>query len=71
MCSSDLFCSTCHNFAAVNIDCFECHADKPENTHYRHSLAEGDTPHHPGMKSEDKVLSGKTLEIITAKGEKQ
>ena len=65
------FCSTCHNFAAVNIDCFECHADKPENTHYRHSLAEGDTPHHPGMKSEDKVLSGKTLEIITAKGEKQ
>ena len=23
------FCSTCHSFAAVRIDCFECHADKP------------------------------------------
>ncbi len=23
------FCSSCHNFAAVNIDCFDCHNDKP------------------------------------------
>lgn len=23
------FCSSCHAFAAVKIDCFECHADKP------------------------------------------
>ena len=25
------FCSACHNFAAVSIDCFQCHADKPGN----------------------------------------
>jgi hypothetical protein len=24
------FCTTCHTYASVQIDCFECHADKPE-----------------------------------------
>lgn len=24
----DHFCSACHNYAAVNVDCFDCHADK-------------------------------------------
>ena len=24
------FCANCHQFAAVNIDCFRCHADRPE-----------------------------------------
>ena len=23
------FCSNCHQFASVKIDCFECHADRP------------------------------------------
>ncbi|MDM8547560.1 sulfur reduction protein DsrJ [Candidatus Venteria ishoeyi] len=23
------FCSACHNYAAVNIDCFQCHNSKP------------------------------------------
>jgi hypothetical protein len=25
------FCNSCHTYAAVNIDCFECHADRPIN----------------------------------------
>jgi hypothetical protein len=24
------FCSSCHAYAAVKIDCFECHANKPQ-----------------------------------------
>ena len=24
------FCASCHEFAAVTIDCFQCHASKPE-----------------------------------------
>lgn len=24
------FCRTCHDYAAVRIDCFECHASRPE-----------------------------------------
>lgn len=25
------FCSSCHNYAAVNVDCFDCHSDLPED----------------------------------------
>lgn len=28
--SDQHFCSSCHNYAAVSIDCFECHASRPE-----------------------------------------
>ena len=28
--TSEHFCATCHKFAAVSIDCFQCHSDKPE-----------------------------------------
>lgn len=24
------FCASCHQYAAVTIDCFQCHADRPE-----------------------------------------
>lgn len=29
------FCSSCHNYAGVSIDCFQCHMDRPmgENPH--------------------------------------
>lgn len=26
------FCQSCHNYAAVSIDCFECHASKPKES---------------------------------------
>jgi len=26
------FCQSCHNYAAVKIDCFECHANQPAGT---------------------------------------
>ena len=26
---SEYFCTACHQYAAVKIDCFECHSDKP------------------------------------------
>ncbi len=25
------FCRSCHDYAAVSIDCFQCHASRPEN----------------------------------------
>ena len=28
--SSKHFCRTCHDYAAVRMDCFECHASRPE-----------------------------------------
>ncbi len=27
------FCNSCHTYAAVKIDCFQCHADKPEEAY--------------------------------------
>ncbi len=26
------FCVSCHSYAAVKVDCFECHASKPQST---------------------------------------
>ncbi len=33
------FCQSCHNFTAVKIDCFECHASKPAPTAFHPLLA--------------------------------
>ena len=29
------FCTTCHVYAAVKVDCFECHADRPQDAYGR------------------------------------
>jgi hypothetical protein len=28
--SEQHFCNTCHEYSGVTIDCFECHADRPQ-----------------------------------------
>jgi len=38
------FCSSCHNYAAVNIDCFDCHSDLPEDAAKK--LRTSKSPHH-------------------------
>lgn len=48
------FCRSCHDYAAVNIDCFDCHASRPET-------AEG--PVHP-------QVSGNASNSSTASGSK-
>ena len=35
------FCNSCHTYAAVNIDCFQCHADRPVKTKFQSRLNEG------------------------------
>ena len=48
--SKDDFCISCHSYASVKIDCFDCHSTKPqgsaamhplnaETAHYKHKLA--------------------------------
>ena len=36
------FCRSCHEFAAVKIDCFECHASRPDPTVKRTGLFHGE-----------------------------
>lgn len=64
------FCSSCHNYAAVTVDCFDCHSDLPQgvtSTHM-HSLNKS-VPHH-----KDLVLNGEltkdTLDVLTSGGKK-
>jgi hypothetical protein len=35
------FCSSCHTYAAVSIDCFQCHADRPAKTSAHNTLVPG------------------------------
>lgn len=66
--SSKHFCNSCHTYAGVKIDCFECHSDQPsQNTHF-HTLS-GQPLAHPGhdLKSEGKLSRG-DLEVISAQG---
>ena len=46
--SNEHFCSSCHNFTSVKIDCFECHADRPEE-YYKGKMQDANlmsiTPH--------------------------
>ena len=30
--SPDHFCRSCHDYAAVKVDCFQCHASRPEES---------------------------------------
>jgi len=39
------FCSSCHNYVAVTIDCFECHRDTPQQKNRQHGLADKPNPH--------------------------
>lgn len=43
--NSKHFCSSCHNFAGVTIDCFQCHADRPQGKP-KHSLNSSAVPHY-------------------------
>lgn len=38
------FCRTCHDFAAVKVDCFECHASTPESGEETAAAPEGTMP---------------------------
>ena len=43
------FCASCHQFAAVNIDCFQCHADRPEEA-IRKAMNPNQTVDHESQK---------------------
>jgi len=44
--SAEHYCSACHIYAGVRIDCFECHADRP---HAAYDALE----HHERLRTED------------------
>lgn len=46
------FCQSCHSYAAVKLDCFECHSSKPKAATHFHSVAsEGEKAGDGGLAS--------------------
>ncbi|VAW63532.1 hypothetical protein MNBD_GAMMA09-849 [hydrothermal vent metagenome] len=35
---SEHFCSSCHNYVGVSIDCFQCHNDRPSEEDHDHNV---------------------------------
>lgn len=63
------FCSSCHNYAAVNVDCFDCHSDLPEDaSKHLHSLNKTN-PHHKDLAASG-FLTKETLKMLTEGGKK-
>ena len=61
------FCSSCHNYAQVNVDCFDCHSDLPEGaTTKMHTLNKAN-PHHKELAAKGSVTK-ETLEMLTEGG---
>ncbi len=40
------FCQSCHTYAAVKIDCFECHASKPADTGFHPVVSKSMSENH-------------------------
>lgn len=58
------FCTTCHTYTAVQIDCFKCHSDKPENTKYKHSLSDQSPKQHELAKQDTKPEAPKAQATV-------
>jgi len=55
------FCSSCHNYAGVNIDCFQCHADRPQELIGKgHKIK----PHHTAD-FKDKTIDKEALQALS------
>ncbi len=58
------FCATCHTYASVNIDCFQCHSDVPVRASKLRKLRSGLTPH-PSDEPFAGKLASETLPLPT------
>lgn len=59
------FCRTCHDYAAVRVDCFECHASRPGEQTRSGSLQDGPSggvSPHAGVVSGDVTALNRYLE---------
>ncbi len=60
------FCENCHAYAGVTIDCFECHATKPEKNAAFHPMVSQGTE---AMKAADRPDSGELLNQLAGANE--
>lgn len=60
--SEEHFCASCHEYAAVSIDCFQCHADRPESA-VREAIKNQPASSHDDMQTDanDLILNSTLL----------
>lgn len=60
--AKDNFCVSCHSYASVKIDCFDCHSSKPQTTATLHPLtAKGAHLKHKMAAQAGKQISSKDM----------
>ena len=64
------FCATCHTYASVKIDCFQCHSDVPVRASKLRKLQSGLAPHHVTEPFAGKLAS-ETLQLLTNEDQAQ
>lgn len=64
------FCSSCHTYASVNIDCFQCHATVPKSRSKLHPLNSKNAPKHH-HKQANQNLSDKEIKLLASEGKPQ
>lgn len=69
--SKEHFCNSCHSYAGVDIDCFQCHADRPVKKTGFHPLVGQTVPHHSDTGAGKGAISAGTLEVLAEEGKLQ
>lgn len=68
--SEEHFCASCHSYAAVSIDCFQCHADRPEaaiREAIKQHQANGTNPHDDMKVSTNDLILKSNLPLAQSK----
>ena len=61
------FCNSCHTFASVSIDCFQCHADRPVKSRgYQPSSSNSNGPVHASADAAEQPLE--QLQVMANEG---
>jgi len=60
------FCNSCHTYASVSIDCFQCHADRPVKSRFQ-SLSKGDS-HTVMTNVQPATLTSEQLQVLANEG---
>ena len=64
------FCSSCHTYASVSIDCFQCHATKPVRESRLETLHSGKAPY-PANGPVTGKLDHETHQLLVSEGNAQ
>jgi len=63
------FCNSCHTYAAVEIDCFQCHADRPVNASQGNPVLFGSNPDDASTAGNPDTAAAGNLHVTATRGD--